>query len=106
MNIQIIKNYWDMEIIGNRRKIYLFQKLKNYLIAVPAEGLKMNTIFEWVLIAKLCGFSRWIIIIYCFVNADNFLTQIMYIQTNLYSNDTADYDSITYEVDFFLWFLF
>ena len=73
---------------------------------MPAEGLKMNTIFEWFLIAKLCGFSRWIITIYCFVNAENFLTQIMYIQTNLYSNDTANYDSITYEVDFFLCILF
>ena len=33
-----------------------------------------------------------IITIYCFVNAENCLTQIMYIQTNLYSNDTANYD--------------
>ena len=24
MNIQIIKNYWDMEIIGNRQKMFFF----------------------------------------------------------------------------------
>ena len=32
MRKKIEKIFWDMEIIGNRRKIYIFTKIKNGLI--------------------------------------------------------------------------
>ena len=44
MNIQKIKNYWDMEIIGNRRKKKLFYKtFQNFLFIFKLNHLTTYT---------------------------------------------------------------
>jgi hypothetical protein len=48
MNIQIIKNYWDMEIIGNRRKIYFLNCIVNLFqeISISQECWSDDRIIE------------------------------------------------------------